>query len=603
MDYAREPVGEGTVSFARPDLLPLVFTLPAALALALWFFARRRRRIAAVFGEERMLARLGGAELRRFPVGRFLLILPAGAALACAAAGPRWGVRAVDGQALALNVVLATDISRSMLAEDIEPNRLERGRLFARRLLRELGGDRFGLVVFAGRAYVLSPLTIDHSAIELYIDALDPSMVSQGGSSVAAALTQATDLVRGSEAGGGDRAVLLLSDGEALEDQSGVLAAADRAARAGVKIITVGIGTPNGATVPDVDPATGKTVGVKHDEAGEVVISRLDEGLLRDVAGRTNGSFVRIDDAAGLARVIADLRSMQRGAGDKLQRVEARERFWIFALLGLVLLALDAVLYGGRRRRARSLAAPPAVRKYARAAVLALVLAGGIGFGIGDLERGNRLYRAGKYEEAVAAYQKALNSGKPSPQLHYNLATALLALGRYSEAEPHFEAALRGVDPELRQRTFYNLGNRFLRDAREQADLPRQGELLEGAIEAYKRALRLTPGDADAKWNLELALREKEENEQQQQDSQQQQQSGGGGQQQQQQQAQGGGSGSSPSRSQAGEGQDEGAEHEERSMSQEQADRILSAVEQDERELTREKLRRGQRRTPVHRDW
>lgn len=601
MDAAREPVGEGTVSFARPDLLPLVFIVPAALALALWLFARRRRNIAALFGEHRMLARLGGAELSHFPLRRFLLILPAGAALAFAAAGPRWGVRAAEGSALALNVVLATDISRSMLAEDVEPNRLERGRLFARRLLRELRGDRFGLVVFAGRAYVLSPLTIDHSAIELYIDALDPSMVSQGGSSLASALTQATDLVRASEVGAGDRTVLLLTDGEALEERDAVLAAADRAARARVRVITVGIGTPSGATVPDVDPSSGDVVGVKHDEYGEVVISRLDDELLSDVARRTNGTHVRIDDAAGLTRVVAELRNMQRGAGEDTQRVEARERFWIFALIGVLLLALDALLHGGRRARARSIAATPATAKYARAAVLALVILGSTGFGIGDFERGNRLYRAGKYEEAVAAYQKVLDSGKATPQLHYNLGTALLALGRYTEAEPHFDAALQGVEPELRQRTFYNLGNRFLRDAREQADLKRQGELLEGAVEAYKRALRLTPEDVDAKWNLELALRDKEENEQKQRD-QQQQQSGGGGQ-QQQQQSQGGGGGASPSRSQAGEGDDAGASREQRPMSQEQADRILSAVEQDERELTREKLRRGQRRTPVLRDW
>jgi Ca-activated chloride channel homolog len=603
MGAAREPVGEGTVSFARPDLMPLAFVVPAALGLLLWFFARRRRRIAIIFGEDRMLARLGGGDLRQFPAARFLLIVPAGAALAFAAAGPRWGVRTAEGHALALNVVLATDISRSMLAEDIEPNRLERSRLFARRLLRELRGDRFGLVVFAGRAYVLSPLTVDHSAIELYIDALDPSMVSQGGSSLASALTQATDLVRGSDIGAGDRAVVLLSDGEALEERDAVLAAADRASRARVRVITVGIGTPSGATIPDVDPASGKVVGVKHDETGEVVISRLDDDLLGSVASRTNGTHVRIDDAAGLARVIAELRNMQRSQGDDMQRVEARERFWIFAMIGLLLLVLDALLHGGRRARARPTVVSSASARYARAAVLAVIVFGATGFGIGDFERGNRLYRAGKYEEAVAAYEKVLASGKVTPQLHYNLATALLALGRYTDAEPHFDAALQGIDPELRQRTFYNLGNRFLRDAREQSDLQRQGELLEGAVEAYKRALRLTPDDLDAKWNLELALRDKEENEKKQQDSPQQQQSGGGGQQQQQQQSQGGGGGSSQSRSQQGEGEDAGASREQRPMSQEQADRILSAVEQDERELTREKLHRGQRRTPVMRDW
>lgn len=603
------------MSFARPDLLPWAVLLPAALALAILLFARRRRRIAALFGDERLLARLGGTELGRFPAGRLVLVTVAGASLAFAAAGPRWGVSAVEGGGMALNVVIAADISKSMLAEDIEPNRLERARLFARRLLRELPGDRFGLVVFAGRAYVLSPLTVDHSAIELYIDALDPNLVSQGGSSIASALTQATDLARGSEAESGDRAVVLLTDGEALEDIDAVRAAAERAARAGVRVIAIGVGTPRGATIPEVDETSGLSTGMKRDEYGEIVVTRLDEALLRDIAQRTSGTYVRMDDGAGLARVVADLRRMQRGEGETARRLVPRERFAIFAALALALLALDTLLYGRPRSAPAAGAAPAAAtpsgptarrRRYARAALMVMLLAV-TAFGIGDLERGNRLYRAGRYEDAVAAYRKVLERGSVTPQLHYNLGTALLALGRFEEAEPHFRQALEGIKPELRQRTFYNLGNRFLRDAREMANAEQQGALLDAAIEAYKRTLRLAPDDVDAKWNLELALREREENEERQMQTPQQQpqdpQQSDDEDRQSQQQAQGGGSGSSPSQGQGDDGGDAGETLDERPMSREQADRILSAVEQDERELTREKLRRGQRTTPVLRDW
>ncbi|HEX6132565.1 MAG TPA: VWA domain-containing protein [Longimicrobiales bacterium] len=599
------------MSFARPDLLPLALILPLLLALAVWLYARRRQRIARAFSDSHLLARLGGAGLLRFPKGRLILLAAAGASLGMAAAGPRWGFRTGTGQALSMNVVIATDISKSMLAPDIEPNRLERARLFARRMLRELAGDRFGLVVFAGRAYILSPLTVDHSALELYLDALDPNMVSQGGSSLAAAIAQATDLVRGSELTGGDRAVVLLSDGEALEEIDGVEAAADRAARAGVRIITIGVGTAAGERVPDIDPATGQVVGYKRDEAGQIVISRLDENLLRSVADRTGGSYVRLDDAAALSRVVSQLRGMQRVVGDSTQRVEARERFAIFAALALLLIGLDLLLFGGLRRTDAPAAAgaapivPPArrPRRRAAAAVLVLLIAG-TGFGIGDLEKGNRLYREGKYEEAVAAYQRVVESGDATPQVHYNLGTALLALGRMQEADHHFQSALQGVDPELRKRTFYNMGNRFLQSGRAEVDPRQQGELLDAAIEAYKRTLRIDPEDVDAKWNLELALRDREENEQRQQSmpqrQDQQQQSDDEGEQDQQQS---GGSGSSESQSSSGEGQDSGTTMENRPMSQEQADRILSAIEQDERELTREKLRRGQRRMPVLRDW
>jgi Ca-activated chloride channel homolog len=583
------------VSFARPDLLPLVLFVPAILALALWLYARRRRRIALAFSDAQLLERLGGRALLRFPAARLVVLVTAGAALAVAAAGPRWGVRATEGRALALNVVIAADISKSMLAQDVEPNRLERARLFSRRLLRELSGDRFGLVVFAGRAYVLSPLTVDQSAIELYLDALDPNMVSQGGSSLAAAITQATDLVRGSEAEGGDRAIVLLSDGEALEEADAVRAAAERAARAGVKIIAVGVGTAAGSTIPEIDPGTGEEVGLKRDEFGQIVVSRLDSDLLRGVAERTGGVYVRLDDASAMGSVVAELRRLQRAEGDQARRLEPRERFALFAALALLLLIIDAV------RAGPSLRLP--VPRLPRAAVVVLLLAAVVGAGIGDVERGNRLYREGRYAEAAEAYERVVAAGKASPQVHYNLGTALLALGRFQDAERQFQAALQGVDPELRQRTFYNLGNRFLEEGRRQQELTQQAGLLDAAIEAYRRALRVAPGDVDAKWNLELALRDREENEQQRQSMPQQQQQDPSQQDQDQQDQQGGGSGGSGPQGEAGEGRDRGSSSEQQPMSQEQADRILSALEQDERELAREKLQRGQRRTPVLRDW
>jgi Ca-activated chloride channel homolog len=626
------------MSFARPDLLPFVMLVPLLLAGAVWMYGRRRRRIAQAFSDAHLLERLGGASLLRFPRARLLLVTAAGAALAFAAVGPRWGVTEAEGRALSLDVVLAVDISRSMLAEDIEPNRLERARLFGRRLLRELPGDRFGLVVFAGRAYVLAPLTTDHSAIELYLDALDPNMVSQGGSALSAAITQATDLVRSTQASG-DRVVVLLSDGEALEEAEAVRAAVERAARAGVRVVTVGIGTPQGANIPLRDDVTGVVTGLRRDEYGALVVTRLDEEAMRMIASRTAGSYVRLGDAAALSRVVSDLRGMQRAEGAAARRVEPRERFALFAGLGVLLLALDALLaaagaarasgqahgaqafpVGGAASRPQGGAASPAPggasapgtpggaaagRRRVRTAVLLLVVLAVTGFGIGDLERGNRLYREGRYDEAAAVYERIVADGTAAPQVHYNLGTALLALGRFDDAQRHFESALQGVEPELRQRTFYNLGNRFLEEGRAEGDVQREGALLDAAIEAYRSALRMAPHDVEAKWNLELALREREENEQRQQSMPQQPdpQSGQDDDEEQQQQAEGAGGAAGPSQAPAGEGGDAGTTMDQQPMSQEQADRILNAIEQDERDLTREKLRRGQRETPVLRDW
>lgn len=214
----------------------------------------------------------------------------------------------------------------------------------------------------------------------------------------------------------------------------------------------------------------------------------------------------------------------------------------------------------------------------------------------GGVERGNRLYRAGKYAEAVEAYRAALRGGTDTPVLHYNLGTALLKLGRYDEAEQQLRAALGAVEPDTRESVYYNLGSRFLEDARQNPQPQAAGTLYDAAVEAYRQALRLAPDDMAAKWNYELALRERDR---------QRQGGGGGGKQQKQRQDQ---------KQQEGQGsgnQSQGRQQPQRSpadassapMTREQAQRILSAVEQNERDLFQDKLRKGQARTRTVRDW
>lgn len=220
-------------------------------------------------------------------------------------------------------------------------------------------------------------------------------------------------------------------------------------------------------------------------------------------------------------------------------------------------------------------------------------------FGFGELERGNRLYRDGRYDEAVEAYRSALSDGESSTILHYNLGTALLRTGRYDEAEQHLRAALASIDPQMRERTHYNLGSRFLDAARITDDPRARAQLLDAAVEAYKQALRVNPADVDAKWNLELALREQDE---------QPPVMGGGDDQGDEgdDDSDGDGGGASPP---GPAGPSPGANERRREyadsgeMTPEQAERILRAAEQSERDLYRDKLRQGRRDTPVARDW
>ncbi|HET9440953.1 MAG TPA: VWA domain-containing protein [Longimicrobiales bacterium] len=588
------------MTFSDRDLLLLALIVPVLLFFLLVRYTQRRRRVGRVLGEEKLLARLGGGGLQRIPVERFALLIPAAIALGVAASGPQWGLQAVEGSSSSVNVVLALDISKSMLARDVSPNRLERERIIVRRLLRDLRDARIGMVVFAGRAYILAPLTNDQSALQLFVDALDPDIVSQGGSSLASALVQAANLARGPEGAAGERAVVLITDGEAHESEQEIEEAAERAQRSRVKIFTVAVGTERGAPVPEVDPESGRIIGYKKDPFGETVVSRSNPDLLRDIARSTGGTFYDASAGASTGNLIRQLRNLERSPGASEEGLEPRDQTVWFIAIALLLLLLDFIL----ARRARTL---PTLRELTppqrAAASIILLLAFGTGWSIGDVEKANRLYRAGKYEEAARIYQEVIRSGKVEPYVRYNLGTALLRLGRYQEAQQHLQQATREAEAELKQRAQYNLGNRYLEEARKGEAGEQTTQLLDAAIESYKHALRLDPGDMDAKWNLELALREREK--------QSQSPSGGANEQRPQTQSEedqspaagGQGGGQSQSQQPTGRGSNRGQNYEQRPMSQEEADRVLSAVEQDERELTREKLKKGQRRTPVARDW
>lgn len=349
MGAPRESVGEGAVSFDDPGLLWLAAALPLAVGAGLWLWSRRRLRAARVFGSAALLERLGAGDLARFPAARAPLLLLAAACLGVAAAGPRWGLESVEEHRAAADLVLALDVSRSMLARDIAPNRLERERVLARRILRELPGDRIGLVAFSGRAYVLSPMTVDHSALQLYLDALDPEIVSQGGSSLASAIRQAADLARGPE-DAGRGVVVLVTDGEALEEEEEVLSAASRAARAGITIHTVGVATREGAPIPQAGAGDPLESYVRGPD-GEIVISALGENLLREVAELTGGRYFRIGEAGATDAVLRSLRSLNRTAGEAGSRVREKARYAWFVMAAIVFLLLDGLIAGRRAGR------------------------------------------------------------------------------------------------------------------------------------------------------------------------------------------------------------------------------------------------------------
>ncbi|HEX5003876.1 MAG TPA: VWA domain-containing protein, partial [Gemmatimonadales bacterium] len=274
-------------------LAPLIGAAGAALA---WW--GRRRRIAATVAWS---PSLGRAAHRRGRLAPWVV----GAAVLCVAvavAGPRGGRTTVMTEARALSLVVATDISRSMLAEDVQPSRLARAKREARRLVQDLEGDRLGLIAFAGRSYILTPLTVDGGAVSLYLDGLDPDLASEGGTSLSATLRQGRELLEATSEVS-DRVLVVFTDGETHDSLSAVEEAAAAIRKAGVRLILVGEGTPVPVKIPLRD-ASGELIEYKLDQHGEVVETSLHEEVLRAAADAAGGTVVpaSLTDQAGAVR-------------------------------------------------------------------------------------------------------------------------------------------------------------------------------------------------------------------------------------------------------------------------------------------------------------
>lgn len=463
------------MTFAHPLLLLLAPVLALLLGGAGWIARRRRLRAASLWSPA-----LGAEAARR---GRWAPVLlgATGALAGLALADPRGGARTVTTEARALDLVLAVDVSRSMLAEDVAPSRLRRAAREAARLAEDLAGDRLGLVAFAGRGYVLSPLTVDGGALRLYLDALDPDIASEGGTSLAAALQQGESLL-GTPTDGADRVLVVFSDGEVHDSLEPAVAAARRLAERGVHLILVAEGGTAPARIPLRDP-TGTLIEYKLDEAGQVVRTERRDDVLRAVADAGGGSLVGSDlpDQAGAVREL--VRSLRRRATRESRTADLAPLAWVPALGAAGFLLAATIASGGGALAVVLLTLLPVSAAAQRPSPADRHLAAG------DLLGAARRYLQGG---AAGARDSAL----------FNAGSAALAAGDLESARSALAAAAGSVDPGMRHRALYNLGTAALLAARR--DPAQRQALLQEARTRLKEALLLAPSDADAKWNLEL---------------------------------------------------------------------------------------------------
>ncbi len=497
------------IEFGRPDWLWGLLALPV-LAVAMAAGVRRRRAGLDRFVGSRLGAALApGASWRRH-AGKGALRLGALAMLLVAIPAPRFGSQLVKVEREGIDLVIALDVSLSMLAEDVPPNRLERAKREIADLVEGLQGDRVGLVIFAGEAASLCPLTVDYDAALMLARSVDVFSVSEPGSAVAAAIEVATAMFDGSE--GGDRVIILVTDGENQEGDPEQAARA--AAQKGIRVYAIGLGSPKGELIPERAP-DGAVLGYKKDTSGETVLSRLDEGMLQRVASAGGGQYLPATPGGLEIKALYDaIAGMDRRLikGEFVER--RRERFAIPLAAAFILLLLDALVTtraGGRRRRALHTGVAVVLVAVCSLGVAGTARADAIKRG--KVRAGNKLYGEGEYAKAFAQYRAALGDTTRAPEdaqgVYYNGGNALYMQQKYGPAVEYYQRSY-SPDSVLTGRMLYNRGNALLKAGRAQ-----------DAAESYIQALQYLPDDEDARHNLEVALATSRQ--QQQQEKQQQQ--------------------------------------------------------------------------------
>jgi Ca-activated chloride channel family protein len=474
------------MSFGQPLALLLLILVPVVAILMHRGDRLVRRRLERIVAS-RLLPSLTDTVDRRIRRWRRMLFLAALVCFVFALAQPQWGEIQETQNFRGRDILLGIDTSKSMLSTDVSPSRLARAKLAAEDLIESMPGDRFGLLAFAGEAQVEAPLTIDYGTVIATLNELNTNTVARGGTDIAAAI-RAGELILGHN-GESYKALVLITDGEEL-DEDGV-AEAERAAKNGIRIFTVGVGSSDGTTIP---LPNGQLL---RDSSGKVVRTKLDEARLKALAQTTGGFYLRLQPDTVLRLVRDGINHLgESKLGQRIFRTPIERYRWPLAL-GLLLLIISSIL--SERQR---------LQKTAVASLLIL------GFGTGTMAKASGafdLYQQGDYSGALQQWRQELERAPHDPVLNFNAGTAAYRMGKYDQAFENFSEALRSPSPALREKAYYNGGNALFKQGDWQEDIERQLTNYQDAKYLYEQALAIDPNDEAAKKNLALVKQRIEE--------------------------------------------------------------------------------------------
>jgi len=489
--------------FEQPHLLWLLLVLPPVLALFFWRASRQRQQLLAQFIRARLLSALTvGVSPARRKIRLGCLVL-AVALLIVALARPQYGFDLQKIEQRGLDIVVAIDTSKSMLAGDIAPDRLERAKLAALDLMQRAKPDRLGLVAFAGNAFLECPLTFDNTAFQQCIQALNVNTLPQGGTAIATAIQTAQTAFKES---GHYKVLVLFTDGE--DNDGGALAAAQAAAQAGLKIFTIGIGTPQGDLLRVTD-ANGNSDYIR-DRDGNVVKSHLNETLLQRIAAATGGFYLPLRGANTVETLYEKgLAPLPKSEGEeRLVRRYHEQYHWPLAAAMLLLLA---ELFLPERKRS-TVQSPQSKVKVPVVAALVGILLLPIAAQASP-SSALREYKAGNYTNALLEFERLAQANTNDLRLVFNAGSAAYRATNFDAALTDFQMTTWSPDLKLQQQAYYNLGNTLYRQGElefepDNASLDTTEKTWQQAVKGYEHAAELNTNDADAAYNLAFVKRQ-----------------------------------------------------------------------------------------------
>lgn len=488
------------VGLVRPEALPLLGLVALLALIGLWAEVRRRRALTAFAGRGSEMSSISEARRRL----KLVLVLAALTAAVAGLAGPYVDVVEREVVQSGVDVVVALDVSQSMGVRDVAPDRLRAAKDFIQRLGDELTQSRVSLVLFAGVGIQRYPFTADPAVLGEALESIGGGFKpQQGGSSLAAGLGAALGaFAPDARESARSKAIVLIGDGE---DQTGVALDLAGLRASNTRLFTIGVGTSAGGPVPSYDRFGRFDKYLLHAD-GRQIVSRLNEDTLRALAEGTGGQYFRLE--SGLGTVNALVTELRRLDASQLEGTGGSaipdDRYQIFLALAVAALVIEGLISDRRRMpRPRSLRAPRVRQRFriprpalGRAHLLAILAASAVPLSACSEVAANeadRMYLAGDHGGALARYRQLLTEEPEIVELRVNAGNALHQLGEYAGANEEYAYATREGTSGVAAVAHYQMGNTLFR----------LGEL-EEAREAYKDALRLDPGDRDAKFNIEV---------------------------------------------------------------------------------------------------